>query len=400
MPERRPAGWLTVARWELKRVLRRGDFIVSILLTPILIFVVTAGNRWMEQRGRDRVQRVALVRGGAHPAADSLATVRWEPVTGAAAHRDTLVRGVLAKRWDAALVVPADFADGGTSELVVRRELPGLKRTIDAYLNAEARRLRAAGYGLDTAALARLDAKTSADFVVADPQARSGRTDRIVALVLMLLVMTVIFGTISYVMVGISGEKTSRVTEVVVSAISPQAWMDGKIVAYTIVGLVSGTVWALGGVWVLATFASQMPDALNPGAVALFLAYGILGLVLYVCFFAALMATLKDFQSASKLQGNFILVPFLPVFFLQPILDSPEAGFAIVTSLIPFFAPMLMPMRIALGQAPMWQIALGLGLLVISVWLMRRFAGTAFRVGMLMYGKDLNLPELLKLAKH
>lgn len=400
MPERRPAGWLTVARWELKRVLRRGDFIVSILLTPILIFVVSTGNRWMEKRGRDRVHRVALVRGGAHPTAESLATVRWEPVTGATAHRDTLVSGVLAKRWDAALLVPADFAAGGKSELVVRRELPGLKRTIDAFLHAEARRIRAAGYGLDTAALARLDTKTTSDFVVADPQARSGRTDRIVALVLMLLVMTVIFGTISYVMVGISGEKQSRVTEVVVSAISPQAWMDGKIVAYTIVGLVSGVVWSIGGVWMLTMFASQLPDALNPGAVALFLAYGILGLALYVCFFAALMATLKDFQSASKLQGNFILIPFLPVFFLQPILDSPEAGFAIVTSLIPFFAPMLMPMRIALGQAPTWQIALGLVLLAGSVWLMRRFAGTAFRVGMLMYGKDLNLPELLKLAKH
>ena len=56
-------------------------------------------------------------------------------------------------------------------------------------------------------------------------------------------------------------------------------------------------------------------------------------------------------------------------------------------------------MRIALGQAPSWQIATGLVLLAATVWWMRGVAGTAFRVGMLMYGKDLNLPELMRLAK-
>jgi hypothetical protein len=60
---------------------------------------------------------------------------------------------------------------------------------------------------------------------------------------------------------------------------------------------------------------------------------------------------------------------------------------------------MLMPMRVAMGQATTWQIVLGLVLLAASVWLMRKVAGTTLRVGMLMYGKDLSLPELMKLAK-
>lgn len=392
-------GWWTVAQWELSRTLRRADFIVSVLLTPALIMGVATVNGALEKRSENLKTRVAFVSADARLAPREVKGIAWHNVTQDQIQRDSLARAVRERAFDAALIVPADFSDGGSAELLVRRETPRLKRNLEAFLREEARRIRAAGYGIDTAGLARLDRSVTLAVQVTDPAARSSRADRIVALGLMLVLLSVIFIAGSYAMIGISAEKQARVTEVVVSAISPQAWIDGKIVAYTLVGFVNAAVWVLGGIWTMLAVSSMQPQSITPSTLAASAAFGVLGFALYVALFAALMATLKDFQSASKLQGNLLILPFLPILFLQAILDSPEASWAIAISLVPFFSPMLMPMRIALGQAPPWQIATGLVLLAATVWWMRGVAGTAFRVGMLMYGKDLNLPELMRLAK-
>ena len=391
--------WWTVARWELRRTLRRADFVVSVLFTPVLIFGVTAGAQWMEQRSRGRTHTMAIVRGGGAPGLDSLQGVRWVQVSGADASRDALLRAVRERRYDGALLVPADFAVGGKPELILRRAIPSVQRRIEGFLNDGAREQRAAARGLDSTGLARMDADVGLMVAMADTRARSSRTDYAVAFVLVILVMAVTFVTGSYTMIGISAEKQARVTEIIVSAIPAQAWIDGKIFAYSVLGLITGFVWALSGVWILLTSAQTIPSSLNLTTAVISILYGVLGFALYVAFFAAVMATLKDFNSAMKLQGNFLIVPMLPLFLLNPILDSPESGFAIAVSLIPLFSPMLMPMRIALGQASTWQVVLGLVLLVGAVWVMRRLAGTAFRIGMLMYGKDVNLPELIRLAK-
>ena len=392
-------GWWTVARWELTRTLRRADFIVSVLLTPALIVGVTMINGALEKRSDERKDRVALVSADARLRPREAKGVTWQDVTPKQAGHDSLARAVRARTLDAALIVPADFTDGGTARLLVRRESPRLKRNLEGFLRDEARQLRASGYGIDTAGLARLDRDIALTVEVTDPTARSSRADRIVALGLMLVLLSVIFIAGSYAMIGISAEKQARVTEVVVSAISPQAWIDGKIVAYTLLGFLNASVWVLGGLWTLLAASSMQPQSITPSTLALCALFGVLGFALYVAMFAALMATLKDFQSASKLQGNLLILPMVPILFLKAILDSPEAGWAIGISLVPFFSPMLMPMRIALGQAPMWQIATGLILLVAAVWWMRGVAGAAFRIGMLMYGKDLSLPELMRMAK-
>lgn len=398
MPDRSRAWWI-VARWELRRTLRRADFIISVLLTPALILGVMAGTEWLEQRSRNRMHTIAVAQDGDLPKLRPVQGVRWIDVSGAAAGRDALLRAVRDRRYDGALLVPADLAAGGRPELLVRREVPRVQSRIAELLSTAARELRAAASGLDSSALARLDAKVELAVTPAVAQARGSRADRLVAIILMILVMTVTFVAGSYTIIGISAEKQARVTEVVVSAIPAQAWMDGKIFAYSVLGLITGSVWALSGVWILMSTSQTIPSSINLTTAVTCVLYGTLGFALYVAFFAAAMAMLKDFHSAAKFQGNFLIVPFLPAFLLRPILESPEAAFAIVVSLIPFSSPTLMPMRIALGQAPAWQIILGLLLLAVAVWAMRRLAGTAFRIGMLMYGKDVNLPEIIRLAR-
>lgn len=394
-----PRAWWIVASWELRRTLRRVDFIISVLLTPALILGALAGTEWLEQRSRNRIHTIVVAGGRDLPKLQPVQGVRWVEVGAAEADRAALLRAVRERRYDGVLFVPADLAMGGRPELIVRREVPRLQHRIAEFLSTEAREQRAAASGLDSAALARLDAKVELAVTPVDAQARGSRADRMVAIVLMLLVITVTFVAGSYAMIGISAEKQARVTEVVVSAIPAQAWMDGKILAYTVLGLITGFVWALSGVGILMSTMQTVPSSINLTTAVTSVLYGTLGFALYVAFFAGVMAMFKDFHSVAKLQGDFLIVPILPVFMLSPILESPEAAFATVVSLIPLFSPTLMPMRIALGQAPAWQVVLGLLLLAGAVWGMRRVAGMAFRIGMLMYGKDVNLPEIIRIAK-
>ena len=392
-----PRAWWIVASWELRRTLRRVDFIISVLLTPALVLGALAGTELLEQRSRNRIHTIVVAGGRDLPKLRPVQGVRWVEVGAAEMERAALLRAVRERRYDGALFLPAET--GGRPELIVRREVPRVQHRIAEFLSAAAREQRAAASGLDSAALARLDAKVELAVTPVDAQARGSRADRMVAIVLMLLVITVTFVAGSYAIIGISAEKQARVTEVVVSAIPAQAWMDGKILAYSVLGLITGFVWALSGVWILMSTMQAVPSSINLTTAVTSVLYSTLGFALYVAFFAAVMATFKDFHSAAKLQGNLLIVPILPVFLLRPILESPEAAFATVVSLIPLFSPTLMPMRIALGQVPAWQVLLGLLLLAGAVWGMRGVAGMAFRIGMLMYGKDVNLPEIIRLAK-
>jgi ABC-2 type transport system permease protein len=125
-------------------------------------------------------------------------------------------------------------------------------------------------------------------------------------------------------------------------------------------------------------------------------AFAILGLYFYNALFAAVLATMQGIESSAKFQGYFFMLPMMPMLFLAPLLRDPEAGWLVVVSQLPPLSPTLLPVRIALGAAQPWEIALGLALLALGGWWMRGVAGRIFRLGMLMYGKDPTLPEILR----
>jgi ABC-2 type transport system permease protein len=79
---------------------------------------------------------------------------------------------------------------------------------------------------------------------------------------------------------------------------------------------------------------------------------------------------------------------------------DPNATFVRVFSLIPFFAPILMTVRITVLMPPAWEILASIAILLVTIVLVIRAAGRIFRVGLLMYGKRPNLPELMKWIRY
>jgi ABC-2 type transport system permease protein len=218
---------------------------------------------------------------------------------------------------------------------------------------------------------------------------------------------------------GAVEEKSNRVMEIMVNAATPFQLMMGKIVG---IGLVGTTQMALVGIAGLVAFFIQSPvrdvlltsggaSAALPtmtggvslgwyiaGLVALALTFFVLGFILFATIYAAigsLLSRSEEIQSAvSPITFLFIAVFYSAIFGL----NIPDAPWLTVLSYIPFFTPFAMMVRAAMGTAQLWEVFIGIGILLVSVPIMVWFAGRIYRAGVLMYGQKAGFGKLLKLA--
>lgn len=406
--------WFPVAVWELLRMIKRKDFLFSVLLAPALVLVVIAAVLWIRRYEATRWTKLAVVqaeprgipepldRPGSPAATDAtlppLEGFEWVIPPPGQRDPEALKRQIRERKVEGAVWLPADRGGPDSVRVLARQPTAGWRQKLAAHLTAEARRVRAAERGIDTAELARIEAPVPLRIEPVDPRARTSRGDRLVAVMLSFLLLMSLFGTNAYMMIGITGEKQARMTEVIVSAIRPQSWMDGKIAAFTLLGVVQATLWIAALAAVAVAMRWPLP-AIRFGVLASAGVYTAIGLVFYTSLYALVLATIKDVYSTSKFQAYLLFLPMLPLVFIEPVLDSPDGAFAVIASLIPLFSPILMPARIAVGAAAGWEVAVGLAALALSAHAMRRAAGHAFRIGMLMYGKELTLPELWRWSR-
>lgn len=208
---------------------------------------------------------------------------------------------------------------------------------------------------------------------------------------------------------GVLEEKSSRIVEVVLAALTPAELLGGKLMGICLLGLTQLSIWvgtalvltspALVSVFAFLPEQSILPTISAAMVFHLFLHF-VLGFLLYASFYAALGSAFNDYQEAQQLASVAMVFIIAPVFFLGPVINDPSSTLATVTSLIPPMTPLLMPMRIALEMPPWWQLVLGYGLTLAFTTAMVWFAGRIYRTGILMYGKKPTVQEIWKWARH
>ncbi len=396
----RAPAWWPIARWEFLKILRRKDFYVSLLLTPVFLVGSGLAAGLIGKLSSGQRDRLAIV--WADGRADTLAAekrIAWSYPRGAAAHRDSLRAAMAARTLDGAAFVPRGFATGEPVELLMRRDAPRLIAGIEGALRRVAREERAGAAGLDASVVATLDDSLRVRASLVSATTGSSRAEKFTALALLLLFFFVHFATLAYMMTGVSAEKTHRITEVIVSAVSPQTWIDGKLVAYVGLGLVQAGVYLASAIAFALLWRFEIPPIGSPFFVLTALTLTVLGLVFYSALTAAVMATLKDLQTTQSMNSLFIWLPFVSLIFIGPAIDQPDLPWLVAVSMFPPFSPMLTPARMALGGVGVWEAVATVALMAVAAALMRGVAGHAFRVAMLMYGKDITLPELIRWSR-
>jgi ABC-2 type transport system permease protein len=235
----------------------------------------------------------------------------------------------------------------------------------------------------------------------------------------LLYMMIMLYGQM--VLRGVLEEKTTRVSEMVVSSVSTDTLLAGKVLGIGLVALTQVFAWiglsvAIGLYVLPLVLGAFAPGAAAPAAAAggppsmnatmaalpslslgtglALLAFFVLGFLFYASLFAAAGAMVSSQEDAQQASMPVIVLLISTVIFMTPIATNPGTGLARVLSLIPFSAPILMPLRMILVPVP-WYEVLGsiAGVAVaclVAIWISARI----YRVGLLMYGKRPSLTEL------
>jgi ABC-2 type transport system permease protein len=201
-------------------------------------------------------------------------------------------------------------------------------------------------------------------------------------------------------------EKTSRIFEVLLATIRPEAMMAGKIIGVGSVGLTQVGIW-LGAASVVAGVSMALHlggDAihisLSVAQVVFFFVFFILGYLFYASIAAALGAMTNSEQELQQL-NMFLVMPLLVCFvLLGSMLSAPDGRLARVLALFPPFTPLLMYLRISLGHPAVWEVALSLVLTCASICVIVWITSRIYRVGVLMYGKRPSLREIMRWMKY
>jgi ABC-2 type transport system permease protein len=222
---------------------------------------------------------------------------------------------------------------------------------------------------------------------------------------LFFIYMTTLFYGI-FVMRGVIEEKQSRIVEVIISSIRPFELMMGKLIGIGLVGLTQYLVWILSAVVLakfgVSMFASQgvkMPD-IPVSWLIYFVIFFVLGYFLFATLYAMVGAMVSTEEDAQQAQMPVTLLIIVPMLLFGLVMANPDSTISTVLSMVPFFAPTLMIMRVAMVNPPMYQVIgsmVGMVLTIIAaVW----FVARIYRVGILMYGKRPSIAELGKWIRY
>jgi ABC-2 type transport system permease protein len=221
----------------------------------------------------------------------------------------------------------------------------------------------------------------------------------VVPMAFMMLLWISVFSTGQHLLNSTIEEKSNKVMEVLLSAVSPLELLAGKILGQGAVGLVILGVYSATGVVALAALSQA---GLIPWTQLVYLGiYFFMAYFMVASLMAAVGSAVSDIREANSLLTPVMIVLIFPMVLWMPISQAPNGAIASVASFVPPAIPFVMILRLCADEAvPLWQtiasIIWGYGCVVGMVWA----ASKIFRVGVLMTGKPPNPIELLKWIRY
>ena len=222
---------------------------------------------------------------------------------------------------------------------------------------------------------------------------------------------------------GVLEEKSTRVAEVVISSVKPEALLAGKVLGVGAVGLTQQIAWfaitgylvsfimpfvtrgAAGGAARPGTGATMFAgsgvlSSMSPMVFGVAIAYFIVGFMFYATLYAAAGSMVNSEQEAQQAAAPVMVLIMSAWLCVNPVMLSPSGKLAVILSWLPWSSPIIMPIRMGLTSVSPIEIAgsILVALLgsIFSIWLSARI----YRVGMLMYGKKPSFREVAKWIRY
>jgi ABC-2 type transport system permease protein len=268
--------------------------------------------------------------------------------------------------------------------------------------------------GIDPAEAGRIFAPTAFGITPTDPNARNPADNfgaaYVLATVLVILTFLAVVTYGNWVAVSVAEEKSSRVMELLITAATPRQLLAGKVLGNGAAGLSQYAVVvaaALVGLLLQGVLAERLLgsgggtslEGVNLWVLAPFGVFFVGGFMLYATLYAGLGSIAARQEDVQQVTGPMIVVGMVGYFAAFVGLNMPDASWIQVLSLVPFFSPYLLPMRMLLSHVAPWEWGLAAVLMVLflagALWV----AARVYSAGVLLYGQRANLRAVLRAVR-
>jgi ABC-2 type transport system permease protein len=212
----------------------------------------------------------------------------------------------------------------------------------------------------------------------------------------MMLLWIAVFTSANYLLTTTIEEKSSRVMEVLLSAVSPMELLTGKLLGQACVSAIMLLMYGAAGLGGLGAVA--MLDVVPLSHIAWFAIWFPLAYFMVAAIMAGIGSAVSDLREAQSLVGPAMIALMVPLILWMPIVEYPNGALAVAFSFIPPASPFVMVLRLTAANEPIpvWQSILALVVATGSVAALVWAGARIFRVGVLMQGKTPTPRELLR----
>jgi ABC-2 type transport system permease protein len=202
-------------------------------------------------------------------------------------------------------------------------------------------------------------------------------------------------------------EKETRIAEILFSSVRPFHIMFGKLIGVSLMALTQLAIWGAAfaaiALFFVPALTAQGKDInlphLPPFFFLYFFLFFVLGYFMYATIYVLVGSMVTTSQEGGQMAMPVIFMLVAGLYLAFPVIRSPNSSFAFWVSMVPFFAPITMMVRIISQTPPLWQIILSLLIGFVTVVGLLWLASRIYRIGMLMYGKKATIPEVLRWVK-
>ncbi len=419
-----------IAQREFNQRVRKRSFLLTTILTPLLIVGMTVGVSLLAVRGiaGSSPARQLVVVDPSDAVASQLSDTPSLTFTATALPYDSVRNQDQYKQAFGFLVVGPGVIDDPSQLTLYTRQAssPSFEQELKGQVSEAIRHERIERMGIPQldSLFRQASVRVSLSTFQIDDDSKSekatvsGFSKGLSTMLGMLIYFFVLMYGVA-VMNGILEEKNSRIVEVIVSSVKPFQLMAGKIIGQGVVALTQFFIWLVlvgAGVILSASLISSggesvasapgLVSALSvmtdlpymAGVVSLFLLYFVGGYLFYAALYAAIGSAVDNPADTQQLQWP-ITIPLIFGFIFSMQMDDPSAGSIVAFSQIPFFSPIVMMARVPYG-VPAWQLISSLVLLYGSAAGVIWFAGKVYRTGIFMYGKKPSWKELIRWSRY
>lgn len=416
---------LKVARWEIKRNMKNKSFVISLFLTPAIFLIIMAfpmlmnmfegepdpvhvyiddelgvwNEHYREMLDEEREWNITLNPENEQAVFDELkqpGTTMYIQL-----HESALQDGSIP-------IYMSEDADESLAYQFRALEDPlRLSQLENLGLSSDDAERIIHGIGFDIISIADLDGDGNGSEEPSSGGADAAITEtdplkRVIPGVFAGLILFSVIITGTMIFQSASQEKKDKLSETILSSITPTELMQGKILGYFVLGIVQVVIWfAIAIPIVMVRFNMPLIEYLLVPELLILLFYALAGYLMFAALFVGLGATVEDMSTSGNFQGVVFMIPWIPFMLFGPIIANPEGTVALIGSYIPLTTPGVMLLRLSLLEEWSWmEILISSAALLVSIWLFMKLAGKIFKVGILMYGKNATPKEIWKWLWH